>query len=179
MFSSLTLYSIINFNSYNYTDISPSEYYFSLNNFFWPVPGYHQITSYFGPRNSPTLGASSNHSGIDIAVPEGANIYSVTDGFVSFIGFNGPYGHSIIIQNNNFEFLYAHISPNYIVNFGDYILANTPIGIVGPKYLSSGNLNYTDSSGKFTNGATTGPHLHLTIKKDGKAVNPLLYFNKD
>jgi len=25
-------------------------------------------------------------------------------------------------------------------------------------------------------GASTGPHLHLTIKKDGKAVNPLDYF---
>jgi len=24
-------------------------------------------------------------------------------------------------------------------------------------------------------GASTGPHLHLTIKKDGKAVNPLDY----
>jgi len=32
-------------------------------------------------------------------------------------------------------------------------------------------------NGNPTNGATTGCHLHLTIKKDGKAVNPLTYFN--
>lgn len=66
-----------------------------------------------------------------------------------------------------------------MVNIGDYIYENTIIGYVGPKYLSIGDSSYTDSSGNFTNGATTGPHLHLTIKKDGIAVNPLLYFNKD
>ncbi len=36
---------------------------------------------------------------------------------------------------------------------------------------------YSDSKGLPTNGATTGPHLHLSIKKDGKAVNPLNYFS--
>ena len=30
--------------------------------------------------------------------------------------------------------------------------------------------------GKYTNGYITGPHLHLTIKKDGQAVNPLDFF---
>ncbi len=151
-------------------------YYFSSDNFFWPLPGYHQITSYFGPRTSPTNGASSNHSGIDIAAQEGTSIYSVCSGFVTHTGFKGAYGHTIIIEKNNLEFLYAHVSPTYIVHIGDYIYENNIIGYVGPKYLNSGVSSYTDSSGRFTNGATTGPHLHLSIKKDGIAVNPLLYF---
>ena len=40
------------------------------NEFMWPLPGYKTITSYFGYRNSPTIGASSYHSGLDIAAPE-------------------------------------------------------------------------------------------------------------
>ena len=153
-----------------------SGHYFSSDNFIWPVPGYHQITSYFGPRTSPTSGASSNHSGVDIAAQEGTSIYSVSSGIVTHTGFKGAYGHTIIIENNNLEFLYAHVSPFYIVHIGDYIEKNNIIGYVGPKYLTIGNSSYIDSNGKYTNGATTGPHLHLGIKKDGVAVNPLLYF---
>ena len=175
------LFYLSSIQNNSYSSNENSEYYFSSNDslFYWPVPGYHQITSYFGPRNSPTAGASSNHSGIDIAAQEGSSIYSITEGLVTFTGFNGAYGHSIIISNNNLEFLYGHVSPLYSVDIGNYVEANSIIGNVGPKYLTTGDSSYTDSQGNFTNGATTGPHLHLTIKKDGIAVNPLLYFNKD
>ena len=145
--------------------------------FHWPVPGYTKISSYFGKRNSPTAGASSFHKGIDIPAPTGSNLIAVFNGTVNFIGFNGSAGYSIHIKNNNLQFLYHHVSPNYIVKVGDYIYAGQVIGKVGPKNVYGVKNNpYKDSSGKPTNGATTGPHLHFTIKKDGIAVNPLNYF---
>jgi murein DD-endopeptidase MepM/ murein hydrolase activator NlpD len=150
----------------------------SNSSFCWPVPGYTKISSYFGKRNSPTKGASSFHQGIDIPAPYGTNLISVFSGIVSFIGFNGSAGYSIHIKNDNLEFFYHHVSPKYIVKTGDYVYSGQIIGQVGPKNVYNvPNNPYKDSNGKPTNGATTGPHLHFTIKKDGKAVNPLIYFS--
>ncbi len=123
-------------------------------------------------------GASSSHSGIDIGVVPNTNIYSVLGGQVIFTGFSGAGGFTITIHSNEFDISYCHVSPNYIVSVGDIVNPNTIIGFVGPKYVENvPNNPYHDSTGKPTNGATTGPHLHLTIKKDGIAVNPLNYFN--
>ena len=93
-----------------------STYYFSNSDFFWPLPGFHRITSPFGKRVSPTTGASTYHSGIDIAAPEGTNIYSVTTGKVIFTGFKGAGGFTITVESNNYNISYCHVSPNYIVS---------------------------------------------------------------
>lgn len=81
------------------------------------------------------------------------------------------------MQNDIITASYCHISPNFLYSVGQSISSNSIIAYVGPKYVYNviGN-PYKDSTGKSTNGATTGCHLHLTIKKDGKAVDPLNYF---
>ena len=146
--------------------------------FYWPVPGYTRISSYFGKRNSPTAGASTFHQGIDIPAPAGTSLVAVFSGIVTYTGFNGSGGYTICFKNDNLQFIYHHVSPNYIVNVGDYIYSGQVIGQVGPKNVYGVKNNpYKDSNGKPTNGATTGPHLHFTIKKDGIAVNPLNYFS--
>ena len=148
------------------------------DNFFWPIPGFNKISSYFGKRTSPTTGASSYHSGIDIPASNGSNLYSVLSGTVSYIGFKGANGYTIIISSGNYEIIYGHVSPNYIIQKNQNISKGEVIGFVGPKYVYDIiNNPYKDSKGIPTNGATTGSHLHLSIKKDGKAVNPLNYFS--
>ncbi len=38
---------------------------------------------------------------------------------------------------------------------------------------------YSDSTGKPTNGATTGTHLHFGVRIDGEYSNPLEFYDKN
>ena len=119
----------------------------------------------------------SYHSGIDIGAPTGTSILAACSGKVTFTNFSGANGFTVKLQNGNYEFWYSHVSPLFLVSPGDYITAGSVIATVGPKYVYGvPNNKYSDGKGNPTNGATTGPHLHFSIKKDGKAVNPMDYF---
>ena len=131
-------------------------------NIYFPIKNKtYTITSKYGYR---TLNYYHFHNGIDIALSEGTKLYSMADGVVSFIGYSKGYGNNVIITySNGYKSMYAHISSNFIVKKGQYVTAKELVAFVGPKYLQNGKLN----------GMTTGPHLHFTIYKNGKHVNPL------
>ena len=71
--------------------------------FIWPLENYTYISSYFGHRTSPTSGASTYHSGIDIPAPEGTNILSICSGIVTFSGWGAGGGYTIVVENNNIK----------------------------------------------------------------------------
>lgn len=146
-------------------------------NFAWPIPGYTAISSQFGKRNAPTSGASTYHKGVDIPAPEGTTLIATCNGEITFIGFLGGGGYTITITTENgLKISYCHVSPNYIVSIGDKIEQGQKIGNVGPKYVYgvAGN-NYKDATGRPTNGATTGCHLHIGFRINNEYVNPLDY----
>ena len=91
-------------------------------------------------------------------------------GKVVFTDFYGADGYTIIIKNNNYEYLYAHVDPVFWVKENQIISKNQKIGVVGEMYVLS-----KDGKNKILNGSLTGPHLHLTIKINEKPVNPLDY----
>ena len=117
-----------------------------------PIAGI--ITSRYGVSSSIR---SSNHTGLDIAANTGTPIKVVADGKVTCASRNGAYGNLIKVDHGEgVETWYAHTSKMY-VKVGQEVKAGDVIGAVG----STGN--------------STGPHLHLEIRVNGKHVNPQLY----
>ena len=160
------------------TEIDSSQLIFYGNqNFAWPIPGYTRISSPFGKRNAPTGGASTYHNGVDIPAPEGTKLIATANGEITFTGFFGGGGYTITLTTqDNLKISYCHVSPNYIVSEGDIISQGQVIGHVGPKYVDGviGN-KYSDYTGRHTNGATTGCHLHIGFRFNNNYLNPLDY----
>ena len=119
----------------------------------WTRPAWGGLTSYFGSRVHPVYGRRVLHSGIDIAVRYG-NVLAARDGHVTFSGWLGSYGYSVIIDHSGgYKTLYAHLSRLY-VRRGQFVKGRTRIA-------RSGNT-----------GLTTGPHLHFEILRNGRPINP-------
>lgn len=117
-----------------------------------PIEG--KITSRYGVSSSIR---KSTHTGLDISAVQGTDIRVIADGTVITASYNGSYGNLVKIDHGNgVETWYAHTSKMY-VNVGDTVKAGDVIATVG----STGN--------------STGPHLHLEIRVNGKHIDPQDY----
>lgn len=122
--------------------------------FLKPLRSKFWFSSYFGWRDSPFTGERSYHNGIDMAAPQGTNIYAALYGKVTTAGWSDIYGNYVIVTHHSgYKTLYAHMS-SISVKVGQAVTTNTLLGKVG-------------STGK-----STGPHLHFTVYKNDIAVNP-------
>ena len=120
-----------------------------------PISAKYRLTSRFGPRADPFSGARSNHTGIDMACPTGTPISATASGTVAFTGVNPVFGNYVIIKHaNGYQSLYGHMSM-IIAKKGQRVSQGTRIGLVG------------------STGYSTGPHLHFTVYKNGKLVDPM------
>lgn len=123
-------------------------------------PAHGTITSYFGYRNAPTAGASSNHPAIDIAVPEGTRVSASDGGTVIQTGPYGGYGNVVMIDHGNGVVTqYSHLS-RVGVRKGQKVSR-------GQEVARSGNT-----------GVSTGPHLDFKMMINGEPVDPLKHLTK-
>lgn len=148
--------SITTSNSINTLNTSSLKY--NGEAFTWPVPDSTNITSYYGKREQPMEGASSDHKGIDISCSNGATIVAVVDGIVSQADYSDGYGNKIMIDHgSHISTLYAHLS-RFAVSPGDKVTKGQIIGYAG------------------MTGTATDYHLHFAVREEGEYVNPLKYY---
>ncbi|HBX23569.1 MAG TPA: peptidase M23 [Desulfotomaculum sp.] len=123
----------------------------------WPVPGYHVISSAFGPRLHPIYKTWRDHDGIDIPAPFGYIVASVSSGVVTHVGHLEGYGLTVIVQDTRHGYLYGHLSRISVAE-SQSVRPGMKLGEVG------------------STGVSSGPHLHLGIwdlKKEGW-IDPVL-----
>lgn len=124
----------------------------------WPVPGRYKITSTFGPRIHPITGLPGNHTGTDVAAPKGTAILAARGGVVTISTYNNSYGNYVVVQHDNgIATLYAHMSSR-AVSEGQIVTQGQTLGYVG------------------STGSSTGNHLHLEFRVNGKRQDALNYY---
>ena len=118
--------------------------------FVWPASG--GISQYF----------SWYHPAVDISNLGGGPIHASDSGTVTLAGWPDAsgYGNRVIIDHGNgYTTLYAHLSAVY-VKPGQKVSKGEVVGAMG------------------STGRSSGTHLHIEIRKDGTALNPLSLLGK-
>ena len=125
--------------------------------FTWPCPSSTRITSDYGPRTSPTGGASSNHKGLDIGASAGAAIVAAAAGTVKAANYSSAAGNYVMIDHGGGLYtVYMHCS-SLAVSEGTTVTAGQTIAYVGSTGISTGN------------------HLHFGVSLNGSYVSTWSY----
>ena len=125
--------------------------------------GASNVSSPFGEKRS-----YETHPGVDIPVPSGTSIKAPLDGVVKTanINHNRMCGGTIDIDyGNGFWSRFCHCR-KIDVKEGDIVKRGQVVGQTGGKKGETGA------------GNSGGPHLHFTLKKDGKLVDPMKYIDR-
>ncbi len=135
-------------------DFSPTERAFFLNAAFrFPLPA-GTVTSSFGVRRNPFSGHIKVHEGIDLAAPEGTEVFATRSGVVVAAGVDRILGRYVILEHEGgWRSVYGHLSV-ILADLRKPVRSGTIIGKVG------------------TTGQSTGPHLHFELRRNGEARDP-------
>ena len=112
-----------------------------------------KFSSQYGYRQDPVMKCRKFHDGIDLGCRYDY-VYSMLPATVKEVHRgNKGYGNYVILDHGIMECLYGHLSA-IIVEEGEIIPAGSVVAI-------SGNT-----------GKSTGPHLHIRLRRNGKSVDP-------
>lgn len=119
-----------------------------------PVQARARLGSAFGNRVDPFNKHLAFHSGVDFALPTGADVLAAAGGRIRFAGRNGGYGKLLEIDHGNgLVTRYAHLS-RFHVRVGEVVTPGQRIAAAG------------------STGRSTGPHLHFEVLHNGRFADP-------
>ncbi len=128
------------------------------------IKDLRRIAGYYGMRMHPIYKIRMHHSGMDFTAPRGTDVYSTGNGVVSRVvksRSRRDYGTFIEIDHGyGYQTLYAHLD-EVLVRRGQEVKRGDVIGLVG------------------NTGASTAPHLHYEVKRNGRAIDPINYYYGD
>ena len=135
-------------------DFTPNERVFFLNRDFRFPLRQIQVSSPYGPRVNPVTGRPGVHRGLDLAAPEGTEVYVVKSGAVIDLGEDPILGKYVMVSHeNNWVSLYGHLSA-IVTSLNATVQSGSLIARVG------------------STGQSTGPHLHFELRQNGQTRDP-------
>lgn len=115
------------------------------------------ISSGFGDRVDPLTGELTAHRGLDFVGQLGEPVLALADGIVTYAGKNGGYGNLVELEHvDGYRTRYAHNDTN-VVELGARVSKGQQIATLG------------------SSGRSTGPHLHLEVRRGGTATDPRFF----
>lgn len=120
-----------------------------------------KITSPYGYRKDPFTGKKRFHGGLDLHA-RGDEVLAMMGGVVVKVGQDKTSGKTsgkyVSLQHGGYTVSYCHLSKILAIK-GAVVRPRDVVGITG------------------STGRSTGEHLHITCKLNGKNVDPLLVFD--
>jgi len=126
----------------------------------FPVSRPILITDPFGPRIHPILHIWRQHTGTDFNASMNSPVFAIEDGVVIVAGWNNAYGNLVVIDHGGgYSSWYGH-NTRLLVKVNDKVTRSQRIAAAG------------------STGMSTGPHVHLEVRLDGKPMDPMSYLPK-
>lgn len=121
-----------------------------------PVGG--RISSPFGRRFHPIFHEWRLHAGVDLRAFCGTPIRAAADGAVRSVSYDSSGGHRLVLAHaGGLTTHYLHALKRYRVRTGQKVRRGQVVGLVG------------------STGWSTGCHLHLGVRVNGRLVDPATY----
>lgn len=115
---------------------------------------YIKVTSAYGYRKDPFTGKSKFHGGLDLRA-RGDKVMAMMEGVVVKVGQDKTSGKYVTLRHGSYTVSYCHLS-KVLVGKGATVRPRDVVGVSG------------------STGRSTGEHLHITCKLNGKSIDPLL-----